>query len=70
MYSEDRNTMFRKEYEYQSPEYEYQSPEDAYSFGRLLVYMFANWDCAWKLIFFPMPQVERFIRSLAINYDS
>ena len=41
----------------------YQSPEDAYSFGRLLVYMFANWSFAWKLNFFPMPQVERYIRS-------
>ena len=39
----------------------YQSPEDAYSFGRLLVYMFANWSFAWKLNFFPMRQVERYI---------
>ena len=38
---------------------EYQSPEDAYAFGQLLVYMFANWSFAWKLNFFPMPQVER-----------
>jgi len=48
----------------------YQSPEDAYSFGRLLVYMFANWSFAWKLNFFPMPQVERYIKSLVINNDS
>ena len=40
----------------------YQSPEDAYSFGRLLVYMFADWSVAWKLNFSPMPQVERYIR--------
>ena len=39
---------------------QYESPEDAYAFGRLLVYMFANWSLAWKLIFFPMKQVERF----------
>ena len=38
----------------------YQSPEDAYSFGRLLVYMFADWSVAWKLNFFPMRQVERY----------
>ena len=45
--------LFRKEGEI------YQSPEDAYSFGRLLVFMFADWTVAWKLIFFPMPQVQR-----------
>ena len=40
---------------------EYQSPEDAYAFGKLLVYMFANWSFAWKLNFFPMSQVERYV---------
>ena len=39
---------------------DYQSPEDAYAFGRLLVFMLANWSFAWKLNYFPMPQVERY----------
>ena len=47
---------------------EYQSPEDAYSFGQLLVYMFANWNFAWKLNFFPMPQVERYVDTLFLKF--
>jgi len=38
---------------------DYNSPEDAFSFGRLMIYMFSNWSLAWKLTFFPMEQVQR-----------
>ena len=39
---------------------DYNSPEDAFSFGRLMIYMFSNWSFAWKLTFFPMEQVQRY----------
>ena len=38
---------------------EYNSPEDAFSFGRLMIYMFSNWSFAWKLTFSPMQQFKR-----------
>ena len=39
---------------------DYNSPEDAFSFGRLMIYMFSSWSLAWKLTFFPMQQVKRY----------
>ena len=34
-------------------------PEDAFSFGRLMIFMFSNWYLAWILRLFPMCQVKR-----------
>ena len=33
--------------------------EDAFSFGRLMIFMFSNWYLAWILRLFPMCQVKR-----------
>ena len=38
---------------------DYNSPEDAFSFGRLMIYMFSDWNFAWKLTFYPMEQAQR-----------
>ena len=38
---------------------DYNFPEDAFSFGRLMIFMFSNVSFAWKLAFFPMVQVKR-----------
>ena len=40
---------------------EYIYPEDAFSFGRLIVFMVSNWNIASKLVFFPVNQFKRFI---------
>ena len=58
--------MLRNENETNKDE-KYQSPEDAYAFGRLLVYMFADWNLAWKLNFFPMRQVQRYVKPYDIR---
>merc|ERR1712176_714928 len=38
--------------------------QDAFSFGRLMIYMFSDWNFAWKLTFYPMEQVQRYIESI------
>ena len=48
---------------------ERESYEDSFAFGRLIVYMFANWNLAAKLIFFPMQQFQRYVNQTDFNFD-
>lgn len=49
------NAIFR-----QDENGDYYSPEDAFAFGRLMVFMFSNWNSAWQLIYSTKDQVKRF----------